>query len=510
VKQHHAGARRPANREQSGAQGVPEGWIVTTLSEVVRPSSTKTEPSASPDSRYLSLEHIEQDSGCILGCGTAGEVRSTKGVFRAGDVLYGKLRPYLNKVCTPDFDGICSTDILVFPRSALVESGYLLRFLMQQSTVEHAHHHSSGVQLPRVSFEKLGQIRFPLPPLAEQRRIVARVEALLGRVQAARARLAKVPALLKRFRQSVLAAACSGELTGDWREEHRPSESASDLLHRLAVERQKRWSNVVKTRYKSPEKPDADSSLVCPDEWTVASMDQLTILITSGSRDWSKYYARGSGTFIMAQNVRPGYLDLSFRQAVDPPEEHRDRVRSQVAVGDLLVTIVGANTGDVCPVTTELPEHYVCQSVSLMRPTDRRLCPYLNLYLNSTAHGRGQYDRYSYGEGRPHLSFDHLRMTAVLLPPIDEQHEIVRRVEALFALADKIESRVALATARVEKTTQAILAKAFRGELVPTEAELARQQNRHYEPASVLLERIRAEAEAADSSRPSRRMKKPS
>jgi type I restriction enzyme S subunit len=79
------------------------------------------------------------------------------------------------------------------------------------------------------------------------------------------------------------------------------------------------------------------------------------------------------------------------------------------------------------------------------------------------------------------------------LSSLDEQHEIVRRVDALFRLADAIEKRVAAAMARVEKLTQAILAKAFRGELVPTEAELARRDDRPYEPASVLLERIRTE-----------------
>jgi type I restriction enzyme S subunit len=77
--------------------------------------------------------------------------------------------------------------------------------------------------------------------------------------------------------------------------------------------------------------------------------------------------------------------------------------------------------------------------------------------------------------------------------PLAEQHEIVRRVEALFQLADAIEKRVAAATARADKLTQAILAKAFRGELVPTEAELARRKGRAYEPASVLLERIKAQ-----------------
>ena len=83
------------------------------------------------------------------------------------------------------------------------------------------------------------------------------------------------------------------------------------------------------------------------------------------------------------------------------------------------------------------------------------------------------------------------------MPSIAEQREIVRRVEALFALADKIEGRVKGATAGVEKSTQAILAKAFRGELVPTEAELARQEGRDYEPARALLERIEAQRPSA-------------
>jgi type I restriction enzyme S subunit len=85
-----------------------------------------------------------------------------------------------------------------------------------------------------------------------------------------------------------------------------------------------------------------------------------------------------------------------------------------------------------------------------------------------------------------------MKNTLVPLPPLAEQHEIVRRVEKLFAFADQIESRLKQAQARVDRLTQSLLAKAFRGELVPTEAELARQQGRPYESAKELLARIRA------------------
>jgi type I restriction enzyme S subunit len=110
----------------------------------------------------------------------------------------------------------------------------------------------------------------------------------------------------------------------------------------------------------------------------------------------------------------------------------------------------------------------------------------------------------AYGEGKPGLNLDNVRGVPVHLPPLPEQHEIVRRVDTLFKLADAIEARVAAATARAHKLPQAILAKAFRGELVPTEAELARQEGRDYEPASALLARIRA-ARAANDEKPTRR-----
>ncbi len=203
---------------------------MATLTDLISPSSEKVEPEDRTDSPYLSLEHIEAHSNRIIGQGTGADVKSTKAVFRSGDVLSGKLRPYLNKVAIPEFDGICSTDILVFRNVPYLDNRFLLRFLSRQEVVDVANHHSSGVQLPRISFKELGALELPLPPLAEQRRIVAAVERILGKVSAARARLEWVPTTLKRFRQAVLAAACSGRLTADWRAKNL---GAGDLLVRL-------------------------------------------------------------------------------------------------------------------------------------------------------------------------------------------------------------------------------------------------------------------------------------
>jgi type I restriction enzyme S subunit len=159
-----------------------------------------------------------------------------------------------------------------------------------------------------------------------------------------------------------------------------------------------------------------------------------------------------------------------------------------------LVTIVGANTGDACMVDCDLSEHYVCQSVAFLRPVLSETSKYLELFLNSSTHGRAEYLKWSYGEGRPHLSFDHLRETVISLPPLDEQQEIVHRVSQLFTLADQIEARYLKAKTHVDRLTQSILAKAFRGELV--------SQDPNDEPAEMLLARLKAQpADAATSKR---------
>ncbi|HEY9071625.1 MAG TPA: restriction endonuclease subunit S [Candidatus Ozemobacteraceae bacterium] len=309
--------------------------------------------------------------------------------------------------------------------------------------------------------EALLALEFQIPSLDDQRRIAGKLDRIAAHLDEVKARLATIPTLLKRFRQSILAAACSGRLTEDWRASMTCSETSSALVERIVALR----CNFLGKR-KPIMLPTEEFSFESPDSWAQCSMDSLTCRITSGSRDWKQFYRNdGGGTFVMAQNVRPMRFDLSSRQGVEPPLNDRDRERSQIAREDILVTIVGANTGDSCRVTQAVDECYVCQSVALMRPVLAETSPFIELFLNSSSHGLAQYRTWIYGEGRPHLSFDHLRMTRVLVPPIEEQHEIVRRVRILFQQADAIEARYNKAVAFVDKLMPAILAKAFRGEL---------------------------------------------
>jgi type I restriction enzyme, S subunit len=322
-----------------------------------------------------------------------------------------------------------------------------------------------GTTRDSLNLRDLRQVIIPLAPKSKRDAIIDLLNRTQSQIASTKTHIYTARRALERFRQAVLAAGCSGRLTSDWHEEY-GSATASDILQRITDQRER----ILGSRHRPAVQP-ASNQLDAPEGWAVTSLDGISVRITSGSRDWSRYYGRGSGTFVMAQNVRRGYLDWAFRQAVDPPESDASRGRSQIEVGDLLVTIVGANTGDVGPVTDHRPEHYVCQSVALVRPVDARLTPFLNLWFNSPHHGRNYFEDCIYGAGRPHLSFDQLRAAPVAVPPLQEQEEIVRRVGKLLTLADNLSNRIDVASVRVQQSAQAVLAKAFRGELALTEAE---------------------------------------
>lgn len=127
---------------------LPKGWVWTRVGNVIRPSDEKIEPTKTPRTPYIGLEHIEKDTGRLLGRGYSNDIRSTKNKFRSSDLLYGKLRPYLNKVYVAEFDGICSTDILVFPSNPYTSNRFLFYRFLCGDFVAYTSQNVSGVQRP--------------------------------------------------------------------------------------------------------------------------------------------------------------------------------------------------------------------------------------------------------------------------------------------------------------------------------------------------------------------------
>jgi type I restriction enzyme S subunit len=336
----------------------------------------------------------------------------------------------------------------------LIETAYVESFIkFSKPYIEQT---SRGTGLQHINPDYFWTLQVPLAPFTEQRRIVEKLEKLLHKVNDCQERLEKIPMILKRFRQSVLAAACSGRLTADWRKKNPPASGEQNS------------SNLEEVL----------------EGWNFFKLNDILSLITSGSRGWAKYYSESGSIFIRAQNINADFLDLSDVAYVRLPK-HAEGLRTKIQRNDLLITITGANVTKSALVTADINDAYVNQHVALVRFKNQEMSPFIFLYLISHSNGRGQLLESAYGQGKPGLNLDNIKNLDIHLPPLPEQQEIVRRVGALFKKADEIEARYKKAKAFVDRLTQSILAKAFRGELVP--------QDPNDEPASVLLERIKGE-----------------
>lgn len=268
-------------------------------------------------------------------------------------------------------------------------------------------------------------IPISLPPFSEQIRISQKLDELLAHVDTLKARVETIPALLKRLRQSVLAAAVSGRLTEKWRENLNSS------------------------------KPQVIS-------WGCCKLGDICSLVTSGSRGWADYYSDSGAIFIRSQDINTDELDISDTAFVKLPESSEGK-RTRVQAQDVLITITGANVGKVARVRQGIPEAYVSQHVALVRLNRPEFAPFIEFYLKDICSGRGALTELAYGGGKPGLNLSNIRGLLIPMPLIEEQIEIHRRVKQLFAFTDRLEAKVASAISCIDHLTQSILAKAFRG-----------------------------------------------
>lgn len=232
-----------------------------------------------------------------------------------------------------------------------------------------------------------------------------------------------------------------------------------------------------------------------PPGWRYVYSDLLFSFVTSGSRGWAKYYSQTGPKFIRIGNLDHDSisLDLNHVEYVTPPNGYEQK-RTRIHQGDILISIT-ADVGMIGLVEKSIGEGYVNQHIAIARPVSCVFAPYLAWYLTARDGGQKQFQGLQRGATKIGLGLDDIRSIIIPYPPIEEQIEIVRRVKQLFLLADSITERVKAATSRVDYLAAAILAKAFRGDLVLTEAELAGREGRSYEPASALLARIKLEQE---------------
>jgi type I restriction enzyme S subunit len=489
---------------------VPEGWALSRISDVCRINPPKVSVNALESEQpvtFVPMPAVDADKGAITTPQERpfSEVRRGFTSFQEDDVIMAKITPCMENGKAAIARGLAngigfgSTEFHVLRSNGTALPEFIYHFIRQESFRKTAESEMTGsVGQKRVPLGFLQQVELPLPPLPEQLRIVTKIDELFATVNATRGRLERVPAILEKFRQAVLAAACSGRLTADWRESHVDPEPASSVIDRLrrSHEQEKRGHG-GKAAQPTEEVHNLEAADL-PDTWCI---EELQFLCEPGR-------AITYGILKPGPNQQSG---VPYIRVADFPNDRLNPrgirntteliagqyKRSSLRTGDVLLSIRGT-VGRVCRVPSELADANITQDTARITVHSEMLADYVETYLRCPS-AQKRLEAAMKGVAVRGVNIGDVRVLQIAVPPRDEQAEIVRRVEALFKLADTIEKRVAAASERVEKLTQAILAKAFRGELVPTEAELARREGRSYETAAELLARIKGAKDQAES-----------
>lgn len=342
---------------------------------------------------------------------------------------------------------------------------------------------AAGININNLRAEHLLGLDIPLPPMPELNRLVAKIEALQARSRKAREALDSIPTLLEQFRQSVLAAAFRGDITAEWRENHPDIEPASVLLERIRQERRRKWEEAnPRKKYVEPEPIDDSDLHELPVGWVWATVEEIADAVEYGTSAKTTEDRTGVPVLRMG-NILNGELDTGDLKFL--PEAHEEFPHLLLAPGDVLFNrtnsaeLVGKAAvyeGDLspCSFASYLLRVRVCGLLPLLLAT----------YINSPFGRAWVKSVVNQQVGQANVNGSKLRRLAVPIPPMKEQQALCTRLRRVITAERQIARDLLDLAVLLRSLDQSILAKALRGELVP--------QDPADEPASVLLERIRA------------------
>jgi type I restriction enzyme S subunit len=429
---------------------LPDGWEERALLEIVSDISygyTAKSNRDRGDARMLRITDIQNDKvdwNTVPFCEISGAQKG-KYALRKMDLVFARTGATVGKsflIREPVQDAVFASYLI---RVRCVQSGmanYLKRFFDSPAYWNQITEISAGIAQPNVNGSKLGALKVPLAPLPEQKRIADKLDAVLTRVDACRERLDRVPAILKRFRLSVLAAATTGRLTQDWR--------------------------------------TADEGM---EGWSETSFATVIRELRNGLSPKPAEHPPGS-KILRISAVRPGKVDLTDHRFLNVGAALTEQYA--LRAGDLLFTRYNGSLEfvGVCALVRAEPVGYVYPDklIRVRLDESKALPEYIEIAFGGDQVRRQVEAFVKSSAGQKGISGADLKTTRLRFPPLDEQREIIRRVQTLFAFADRLDGRLAQARATADRLSPAILAKAFRGELVP--------QDPNDEPASELLKRL--------------------
>jgi type I restriction enzyme S subunit len=360
---------------------------------------------------------------------------------------------------------------------------------------------STTTNISNISTGKLRELVLRIAPLPEQHRIVEKIEELFSDLDAGVASLERAKANLKRYRASVLKSAVEGRLTEEWRKEHSRAEDGEMLLDRILLERREKWEKEQlqkftekgteppknwQSKYEEPSAPDTSDVPELPEGWVWATADQLSDsvrTITYGVVKLGDPVSDGVPT-LRSSNVRPLFLELDEVKRISPriASEYQ---RTFLVGGELLFTIRGT-LGGIVVAPNECRGWNVSREVAVLALMEPEVGKALAVFVASSPL-QNWLARHTRGIAYTGINLVTLKDLPIPLPPLAEQKQIVALVEERLSQIDSAQKTIDAELIRAKRLRHSILKRAFEGKLVP--------QDPKDEPASVLMERIKASRE---------------
>ena len=416
---------------------IPESWKWVRLGDCTGYSQTK--PKISPkditdDMWSLDLEDIQKESGAILTRTTASERKITgdKVLFYKGQVLYSKLRPYLKKILIAPDNGICTPELVPF-NTYLVYANYIVYVLRSPHIDYVVNSVTYGVKMPRVGTETMVNLLIPLPPLSEQKRIVAKIEELLpliGRYAVAYEKLeqfnAKFPEDMKK---SILQYAIQSKLVEQRAEEG----TAEELYQQIQAEKQHLIAEKkIKKEKTLPEIAEDEVPFDIPESWKWCRLSDI-IDVRDGTHDSPKYVPEGI-PLITSKNLSNGIIDYGNVKYITQEDADKINARSMVEDDDILFAMIGS-IGN--PVLVKKDREFCIKNMALFKKfadTDIFM-QYMYWFF---FYAQYKLKKEASGGVQSFISLSRFREYLVPLPPFAEQKRIVAKIEELLPLCERL------------------------------------------------------------------------
>ncbi|MCU9847826.1 restriction endonuclease subunit S [Defluviimonas sp. WL0024] len=379
----------------------PAQLPLRSLAELVEPVDDKIAVKKNPNRPYVGLEHIGQRNSQLLGWAPSEASVSVNSVFEEGDILFGKLRPNLRKCVSAPFAGYCSTDILVLRARGGNDPRFAARVFQTEAVGAEAERTSMGTKMPRTSWKGLSHFSVPIPDPEHQSKIAEILDTLDAAIRGTEAVVAKLRAMKQGLLHDLLTRGM--DANGDLRP---PQPEAPHLYHQTPLG----W---------------------LPKEWEETDVFGVSTTVTSGSRDWARYYSEAGAVFVRIGNLTREHVNLRLASLIYVrPPSNADGQRTSLEEGDVLVSIT-ADLGIVGVIPAEFGEAYINQHVALIRPNKNLISSrFLGHFLASPV-SQNHLSKLNDAGAKAGLNLPTIRGLPVLRPDRFEQDQIAERLDEI-------------------------------------------------------------------------------